>query len=81
MTNDHFKARLVELGWRTYTEFAKVIDYRPETVSRWAAGAKPIPRVVELLLRAGITPRRSIKVASPRASYTGARSDDQEIAF
>ena len=78
MTNDHFKARLVELGWRTQTEFAKVIDYRPETVSRWAAGARPIPRVVELLLRVGITPRRSIP---PRASYTGARPDDQEIAF
>lgn len=55
MTPDELRSQLSRLGL-TQVGAAGFLDYDERTVRRWAAGEKPIPRVVALLL-----PRLTVK--------------------
>ena len=48
MTAHEFRVALSRLDMPQW-KFAESIGYRQETVSRWARGHDPIPRVVELV--------------------------------
>jgi len=47
MTAADFRIALVQLDI-PQKRFAEMTGYRAETVSRWATGDNPVPRVVEL---------------------------------
>ncbi len=47
MTATDFRVALVQLDI-PQKRFAEMTGYRAETVSRWATGDQPVPRVVEL---------------------------------
>jgi DNA-binding transcriptional regulator YiaG len=54
MTPDAFRSELSRLGL-TQAGAAAFLDVDERTVRRWAAGDKPVPKTVELLL-AKLTP-------------------------
>ncbi len=58
MTGADFRIALIYLDI-PQKRFAAMTGYRAETISRWATGSQPVPRVVELtvdLLRASMMP-------------------------